>query len=279
MVQSVLVGKAQIAFSTLSLERSNDYDAVREVVLAAYKLVPEAYRQNFRQLRKTQDQTYREFARNKERLFVEWCESRSVDTKEDLKQLILLEDFKENLPDEIKTHLEEKQVVSLDLASTMADEYVLTHKPVVRTVNRSNLFSGKANVQRKFSHSKNEPNVQKVHNTSPTRRDRSNLVCWGCGKAGHVIAMCRSRKMDNKKKVLLLQTLGPVHNIVPSEERGRDLFSPYKSSAKVSSLDNKVEISVQLLRDTGASQSLILKDVLPDSLLERCKGNVILGVS
>ncbi len=47
-LQSVLVGKAQAAYSALSLERSTDYDEVKAVILKAYELVPEAYHQCFR---------------------------------------------------------------------------------------------------------------------------------------------------------------------------------------------------------------------------------------
>ena len=48
LLQSVLVGKAQEAYSALSIEQSSNYDLVKEVILKAYELVPEAYRQHFR---------------------------------------------------------------------------------------------------------------------------------------------------------------------------------------------------------------------------------------
>jgi len=46
----------------MSVEQSGQYDYVKQAVLKAYELVPEAYRQNFWN-RKIQDkQTYTEFA-------------------------------------------------------------------------------------------------------------------------------------------------------------------------------------------------------------------------
>ena len=48
LLQSVLVGKAQEAYSALRIEQSSNYDLVKEVILKAYELVPEAYRQHFR---------------------------------------------------------------------------------------------------------------------------------------------------------------------------------------------------------------------------------------
>ena len=48
LLQSVVIGKAREIYTQLSLEQSSDYDKVKELILKAYELVPEAYRQKFR---------------------------------------------------------------------------------------------------------------------------------------------------------------------------------------------------------------------------------------
>ena len=52
LLQSVVIGKAREIYTQLSLEQSSDYDKVKELILKAYELVPEAYRQKFRNCRK-----------------------------------------------------------------------------------------------------------------------------------------------------------------------------------------------------------------------------------
>ena len=47
LLQSVLVGKAQEIYGSLSVEQSSNYEHVKEAILKAYELVPEAYRQKF----------------------------------------------------------------------------------------------------------------------------------------------------------------------------------------------------------------------------------------
>lgn len=47
MLQCVLTGRAQEAFSALSNSDGMDYAVVKSTVLKAYELVPEAYRQQF----------------------------------------------------------------------------------------------------------------------------------------------------------------------------------------------------------------------------------------
>ena len=76
LLQSVVIGKAQEIYTQLSLEQSSNYDKVKELILKGYELVPEAYRQKFRDCRKEHDQTHVEFARPKEHLFDRWCSQR-----------------------------------------------------------------------------------------------------------------------------------------------------------------------------------------------------------
>ena len=115
--------------------------------MRAYELVPEAYRQKFRNLRKDDGQSYMEFARQKERLFDDWCQSRNVEDFVALKELILLEEFKNCIHKEIKTHLEEMQVENLETAAKLSDEYSLTHKQL--RVDSRRQFSPQA--KRRFS--------------------------------------------------------------------------------------------------------------------------------
>ena len=73
LLQSVLVGKAQEIYGSLSVEHSSNYEHVKEAILKAYELVPEAYRQKFRNYLKYDSKTHVEFAREKDNLFNRWC--------------------------------------------------------------------------------------------------------------------------------------------------------------------------------------------------------------
>ena len=44
LLQSVLVGKAQEIYGSLSVKQSSNYQHVKEEILKAYELVPEAYK-------------------------------------------------------------------------------------------------------------------------------------------------------------------------------------------------------------------------------------------
>jgi len=92
MLQSVLVGKAIEIFSALTVEQRKHYETVKELILKAYELVPEAYRQKIREAKKRDDQTHVEFDRDKEQLFDKWLTSKNITKDYDnLRQLFLLE--------------------------------------------------------------------------------------------------------------------------------------------------------------------------------------------
>ena len=129
LLQSVLIGKAAEVYSALSLAESSDYDKVKDTILKAYQLVPEAYRQRFRKYKKFENQTYVEFAREKEDLFDQWFRSKKIpDSYDNLRQLILIEEFKECVHQDLRSHLEDKNVKTLEEAAVLSDTYTLTHK-------------------------------------------------------------------------------------------------------------------------------------------------------
>ena len=65
VIRTLLVGKAQEIYGSLSVEQSSNYEHVKEAILKAYELVPEAYRQKFRNYLKYDIKTHVEFARER----------------------------------------------------------------------------------------------------------------------------------------------------------------------------------------------------------------------
>ena len=122
------MGKARAVYSALSVEDSGQYEVVKMNILKVYELVPEAYRQKFQNTKKTDKQNYVEFGREKEMLFDRCCISKDI--SQDyfrLCQLMLLEEFKNCLPVDIKMYVDEQKIEDLHEAATLADDYALTH--------------------------------------------------------------------------------------------------------------------------------------------------------
>lgn len=74
-------------------------------------------------------QTYSEFVHDLTIGFNHRSTSSNVTTVEDLCNLVVLEQFKNSVPEAVATFLYESKVTSPSEAAALADEYVLTHKP------------------------------------------------------------------------------------------------------------------------------------------------------
>ena len=266
LLQTALVGKAQEVFSSLDDDQCESYVAVKEAVLAAYELVPEAYRQKFRNLVKLSEQTFTEFARRKQVLFDRWCGSESVNGGfNKLRELMLIEEFKSCSPIEVRTHLEEQKVDNLMRAASIADNYVLTHK---MTVNKS--------VVPKIVNESYYVANPKAQSTIGVGKFIKS--CYYCKKKGHVKSDCsllngKVKGVKPQPHPNALVKVEPISKVDDGEklikssdpEKVRKLFKPFLSTGSVA-LINDVNLSkVRVLRDTGASQSLILSSALPFS--------------
>lgn len=86
---------------------------LKTAILCAYELISEAYLQKFRNFKKALAQTYVEFAREKGILFDKWVTATKVSDLESLRELTLLEDFKNCLPDRVAVYLNKSQVTTL----------------------------------------------------------------------------------------------------------------------------------------------------------------------
>ncbi|XP_035864283.1 uncharacterized protein LOC118496498 [Sander lucioperca] len=245
LLQCKLVGKAQGACSSLSVEDGLTYDKVKGAILQAYELVPEAYRQRFRGLRKAQSQSYVDFAREKGILFDRWCAACKVADMSSLRELMLLEEFKNCIPERTTVYLNE--------------QFTLTHKAVFN----------KRDTSPREAPQKSDLSVR--YDSAPSR-PRSDKLCFFCRKSGHLVANCDAWKRKQQgsfqkppKGVGLIKTFPRVQSLESlTPEVPDDCFKPFIFNGFVS-LSGKSEDQrpVRIPRDTACSQSLILSDVLP----------------
>ena len=129
LAQSAMTGRAREVYVALDQEKSADYKTVKELVLNAYELVPESYRQRFRGLQREVGESHLEFARKKEMAFDKWCRAQKVKQEySELRQLVLMEEFKRSVTPGIRTYLEGHKVESLQKVAILADEYELSHR-------------------------------------------------------------------------------------------------------------------------------------------------------
>ena len=197
MLQSVFVGKAQKVCSELSIEQSSDYEEVKALVLTAYELVPESYRQKFRNWKRKQGQTYVDYSKEKELWFDRWYRSLGEEKSFGrLREVILLEEFKNHIPSEIRTHLDEQGTTELHKAGMLADSYELTHRRSGSGAQSSRWTEGhpgkawskpSGDLGQRGSSTAVQGQSGQSGNSRPVRRD---VECFYCHAKGHVRSEC-----------------------------------------------------------------------------------------
>ena len=111
-----------------------------------------------------------------------------------LKQMVLLEEFKDKVHPYIRSHLDEQKVEELEKAAIMADDYALTHKMSSKSGNpqqkRYHGSGNRENISRNMDDRKRQgkstENVGLVSNLEPLK----SISCGHCGKPGHIITNC-----------------------------------------------------------------------------------------
>ena len=275
---------------------------------------------------------------NLENLFNRWCHSKEVsqDFKK-LKQMVLLEEFKDKVRPDIRSHLDEQKVEELEKAAVMADDYALTHKMSSKSGNprqkryhgsgnRENISRNMDDRKRQGKSTENVGLVSKVEPLKPISCGHfgkpGHIItnCWKlggktpcehCGKFNHKSEDCRIAKnkwqkevkptgltslkglkvspfneSENSKGVKVKPLIdrnhfveknkgikvNPLHNdksciedeISPNTESDyMQNYKPFISEGVVSLVDESSSQKVKILRDTGATQSLMLDSVLP----------------
>lgn len=274
MLQCALTGRAQEAYSALSVSDSQNYCLVKSAVLKAYELVPEAYRQRFRTWKKADNQTHLEFARDLTGHFTRWCSALEVKTFDDLCDLILLEQFKNSIPVNIAQLISDHKVKTVSEAAALADDYVLTHRRSFRELRTHGASFGEC--AGAVSYVPLGKSDFREHNTR-----KSDKICSYCHKKGHFKADCFALKAKTKQsgpagqpkgarlavsvpKTLSIQVESVDEHVkdVPGE---LESFLPFVSDGHVSLVGSDCKVPVKILRDTAAFDSFIQASVLPFS--------------
>ena len=263
LLQTVLTGKAQRAYATLPTENCADYDLVKAAVLKSFELVPEAYRQKFRTQRKTENQSYVEFLREKENALDKWCDSKRIDgDAEKLRQLILAEEFLNCVPEEVRVHLSERKTdVTYEMAA-LADEYILTHRKT-----KEKTFTGS---KVKFKAELSPEGRPKEGNRRTFQSSSRTGVCYKCGKAGHIAIRCQLGKGPERNQTQPKKPQGAV-----TTPRGNQSYRPWTKKGMIRG-PHGGPVKVSILRDTGASQSLLLRSKLPKGVIEATRETVMI---
>ena len=317
ILQTQLTGKGLKVFSEMSEQDCCDYDKLKQALLISYELCSEVYRKRFRTFRKLPTDTYADFAFKLSNVFKRWLDgNQSYDEVEKLRQAMLLEQFFECLPDEMRLWLTDRKPTTISQAAQFADQFV-----AIRKTAKSETSDGATKVLANFSRPKSPQHVNtqnatsSQHSSSLTNPFKSKIKCFFCDKPGHVISQCRKKKQKKDaemqknemqknemhknetqvKSVAFISDMAErnhesdcVHNDIVVNEKPsasdlnlinvHPLFAPFCEEGLVVGSDGSLT-NIQILRDTGALQSLLKSSSVPaESVVQTGDMRLIKGI-
>ncbi|XP_068208702.1 uncharacterized protein [Palaemon carinicauda] len=220
------------------------------------------------------NQTFVEWAGQKAVKLDEWLAAEEATTFAELQELFLLEDFKNNIPKDVRIHIDEFNIDNVNEAAKAADRFVLSHK-----------HYGKKKTHWEAGVEKVEVIKGRESPSSPSRgaRQARDIVCYKCGKKGHVKPHCPEVSKSVKPVMLMdCRSVPPVSSSLEGEVSGSMPYGKefedfvFRGIVKVGSEATDGNI-VALLRDTGSSQSCILETSLPKDFSRKGQDFVLLG--
>lgn len=242
----LLTGKALEAYIAMDEDSAEDYENLKEALLEKFNISPETYRQRFRQTSTTSGETPTETYNRLKGLYHRWVRPEQRN-KEEIGEIIILEQFLRVLPYEVRTWVKEHEPINGLTAARLATQY--------QNARRGGPPRPQSTVARgsKVAERENEGNASLVNS--------KGLVCFYCQQPGHKASNCPIRK--------------PKLSSLCYVPREGDIV---KDNTELS--DHLLEVmvngqTVNALVDTGSVMSLIRRCHVQENLIDYSNTNAI----
>ena len=194
--------RSKTLLAKLPKERLDDYQQVKNYLLREFRLSAEQYSDKFWSATKLPEETYKLFTSRVKNLLLYDLDSRKVDSKDDLVNLLVADRVKQTLSDPCLRHVlsaEGDDWFMPEKLANVIDTYVNSRLNMSRDMGRSDIIRS-APAVRAASTSRDLGGVNKVLNpqgqarsTTPANGDRSTK-CWVCQQTGHRARDCEARQ-------------------------------------------------------------------------------------
>ena len=146
--------------------------------------------------------------------------------------------------------------------AALADEYILTNRKT-----KEKTFTGN---RVKFKAELSPERRPKKENRRTFQSSSRRVVCYKCGKAGQIAIRCQLGKGPERNRT---QPRKP--QVAVTTTRGNKSYRPWTKKGMISG-PHGGPVEVSILRDTGASQSLLLRNKLPKGVIEATRETVMI---
>ncbi|XP_078234087.1 uncharacterized protein LOC144583660 [Pogona vitticeps] len=209
IMRSLISGSLAEVYAEMPEELMKDFAEFKKLVFARHGINAEQLRQRFRSLTKKPEQTFTQVGAQLVRLLEKWLSQEGIETYEQLKDLIALEQFYSVLHGELKFQVRERKPKSVAAAAEIADFISQIRKPLgegksvgkpKETYSKYSQGPGKsqqgggAHGEGKPSDMKPRPQILEGKPKQDERESKYTRKCYFCQGKGHLISECEKLK-------------------------------------------------------------------------------------
>ena len=165
-----LNAKASKVYMALSVEQCQDYEVVKKAVLDTFRLTSRKYLENFRNMRRTGQESYTLFLNKLREMMKYFVESKEIDSLDKLMEQMIIEQFLAGLPPFERQFVECRQPETALKAAELAD---LQFETQFQTVSRGRQNENRPNWRREPTAT---PQTEAAANNNPTAQNKSAVT-------------------------------------------------------------------------------------------------------
>ncbi|XP_073524441.1 uncharacterized protein [Phyllobates terribilis] len=249
-----LRGKALDVFVALPPSLDGNYDAIKQALIQRFQLTPEVYRKKFQNLQRGPHDSYSDVVHGLRTNFEQWIQGLSATTFEQLKDLMVKDQFLHLCPTEVRQFVMDREQPDANKAAQIADIYEANRRPEVRKPVIASWKGGKPSNTIPAPASRPSGGLFPVTNARPASDARR---CYFCNQTGHLSATCPEKQRKNPPS----KAPGPKASVLLVG----GLVGRACENLQSVMVGNNVTVG---LKDTGAERTLIRPELVsPEELI------------
>ena len=221
-LSALLKGKALEVYSRLALEEAGTYSCLKNALLRRFHLTAQGFKQKFRTAKPERDESAPQFAVRLDNWLTRWIElEKCKKTYEDLKDLLIREQFLNSVDQTLAIFLKERDPKTASEMAKLAEKYCDAHGGFnIQSQTRKGQTSTKT-----LYESKPQPRPQtsftKPYSSNIPRdsfRSYSDRTCYICHKTGHIARDCRYKPKNTSVAKIANVIASALTGFVQTEE-------------------------------------------------------------
>lgn len=210
LIQRALVGNA---FAALDTSLALEYESVKEAVLTAYGGVPDENSRKFRSYWREVGESHLNLYRRQQILMARWLNACKADSVEVLRELFLMEQFRNCLSRDLEVYVAERGVKTVKEVAELSDTW--------EVIQYGGVWCGPHDRGHNIRepHTSSRPEARRsggawqAQSSSGGHGSSQDIICHNCQRPGHIQANCpalRSRvNRDQFVALMSSRTPGP----------------------------------------------------------------------